>query len=315
MEHNYIGESLTLAEKAKEYIKNKGKTIQALADEIGYARPTLSRYLSGKYDSGVDELENALKGYLASAACDNDAHQAEPRAVWRKTFFQSADAKSILGVCSSCQEYKALGVIVGKSGYGKTYTLKQFAKLSRVAYVECDDAMGSRDLIEAIERSLGLPAGYGTASKRINSIREFCNVNRGYLIIIDEADKLISKYTQKKMELLRSIFDQASVGMIIAGEPKLESMIRSYLERFRNRVDFCVRMGGLSAGEVDRYLDGLRLDGDALSELKTRACNNQTGCFRLLDRTLNNVLRVLYTNSVEVATLKTISEASNMMML
>jgi hypothetical protein len=33
---------------------------------------------------------------------------------------------------------------------------------------------------------------------------------------------------QKKMEILRAIFDQSDVGIVIAGEPKLEAQIKSY---------------------------------------------------------------------------------------
>ena len=80
----------------------------------------------------------------------------------------------------------------------------------------------------------------------MNGIREFFNANRGYLLIIDEADKLVSKYTQKKMEVLRGIFDQSDVGLVIAGEPKLEAAIKTYLTRMANRVDFYTQLGGLS---------------------------------------------------------------------
>ena len=41
-------------------------------------------------------------------------------------------------------------------------------------------------------------------SRRVHGIRDFFNTNKGYLLIIDEADKLVSKYTQKKMEILRA---------------------------------------------------------------------------------------------------------------
>lgn len=50
--------------------------------------------------------------------------------------------------------------------------------------------------------------------------------------VIDEADKLINKYTQKKMEILRGIFDQSDVGIVIAGEPRLETELKSSLTRF-----------------------------------------------------------------------------------
>ena len=103
-------------------------------------------------------------------------------------------------------------------------SLRQYAKLSRVAYIECDDTMSSRDLVEAMERSIGLPNGYGTIWRRVNGIREFCNTNKGYLLIIDEADKLVSKYTQNKMEILRAVFDQSDVFGYEVNIAKLEQI-------------------------------------------------------------------------------------------
>ena len=204
---------------------------------------------------------------------------------------------------------------MGRSGYGKTHTLKQYARLPRVAYVECDDTMSARDLVEAIERMLGLPSGYGTIWKRVNGIRDFFNANRGYLLIIDEADKLVSKYTQKKMEILRAIFDQSDVGLVIAGEPKLEAAIKTYLDRMANRVDFYASLHGLSEREVEDYLQGWDITPEALAELQARARNRQTGCFRLLDRTLSNVRRILKSKGTQTITLPIIQQASGMMML
>lgn len=309
-------ENKSLAEKVNEYLAATGTSIATLAREISYSRTAVSRYLGGKYDSDVTGIEGRLAEFLSAhtgekiALPDGKAQKAK-----RPRFFESRDAKAVLGVCQSCQEYIGLGIVVGRSGYGKTHTLKQYAKLPRVAYIECDDTMSSRDLVEAIEHALGIPNGYGTIWKRVNGIRDYCNTNKGYLLIIDEADKLISKYTQKKMEILRAIFDQSDVGIVIAGEPKLEAQIKSYLVRFANRVDFYASLRGLTASEVKDYLGGYDVEPDALAELTARACNMQTGCFRLLDRTLNNAARILSETDGNKITLKIIEQASSMMML
>ena len=183
------------------------------------------------------------------------------------------------------------------------------------ALIECDDTMSSRDLVEAIEKSLGIPSGYGTIWRRVNGIRDFFNTNKGYLLIIDEADKLVSKYTQKKMEILRAIYDQSDVGVVIAGEPKLEAAIKTYLARMANRVDFYISLKGLEPSEVEKYVSEFEVAPDAMVELKARACNMQTGCFRLLDRTLSNVKRILEERGENIVTLKTIEQASSLMML
>lgn len=316
---NTYTEAQSLAQKVNAHILATHGSIANVAKEIGYSRTTVSRYLSGKYDSDATDLENKLAAYLKSQTGETvDVPAAQIAGVKTGTtpvFYESRDAKAVLGVCQSCQEYIGLGIVVARSGYGKTYSLRQYAKLPRVAYIECDDTMSSRDLVEAIERSLGLPNGYGTIWRRVNGIRDFFNANRGYLLIIDEADKLVSKYTQKKMEILRAIFDQSDVGLVIAGEPKLEAQIKTYLVRMANRVDFYASLRGLSPSEVEGYLEGFQISPDALIELKARACNMQTGCFRLLDRTLSNVKRILANRGEEVVTVKIIEQASSMMML
>lgn len=313
----YAGEVDTLVDRVNRFLERSKMTKTELALELNYSRSTISRYLAGKYDSDVTEIETKLEEFLSikTGLESNERSLAKVFKLERKTFLESRDSSSVIGVCSSCQEFHGLGIVVGKSGYGKTHALEYYAKMPRVAYIECDDTMACRDLVEAIERALGIPTTYGTIWKRVNGIREFFNINRGYLLIIDEADKLINKYTQKKMEILRSIFDQSDVGMVIAGEPKLESMIKGYLTRFANRVDFYASLKGLSSKEVELYLDGFKVEQDALSELSLRACNLQTGCFRLLDRTLNNAIRIMNENGLETITLKVIDQASNMMML
>ena len=309
--------SKSLAEQINDQLAASGMSIASLANEIpGYSRTTISRYLAGKYEGDVSSVEGVLAEWIARRTGAAVSLPEQPSKTSQKPeFFESRDALKVLGVCQSCQEYIGLGIVVARSGYGKTYTLRRYTKLPRVAYVECDDTMSSRDLVVAIEKSLGIRTGYGTIWRRVNGIRDFFNTNKGYLLVIDEADKLVSKYTQKKMEILRAIFDQSDVGLVIAGEPKLEAAIKTYLARMANRVDFYVSLRGLEPSEVERYLSEFDIAPEAMVELKARACNMQTGCFRLLDRTLSNVRRILAERNESVVTLKTIEQASSLMML
>ena len=306
-----------LAQRINDYLAGTRTSIATLANEIpGYSRPTISRYLSGKYDGDITTIERLLADWLAQRTGEAVDVPERPGKTGRKpAFLETRDAVNVLGVCQSCQDYIGLGIVVAQSGYGKTYSLRQYAKLPRVAYIECDDTMSSRDLVEAIEKTLGIPSGYGTIWKRVNGIRDFFNTNKGWLLIIDEADKLVSKYTQKKMEILRAIYDQSDVGIVIAGEPKLEAAIKTYLVRMANRVDFYISLKGLTPGEVEKYVSEFEVAPEAMVELKARACNMQTGCFRLLDRTLSNVKRILEERGENTVTLKTIEQASSLMML
>ncbi len=309
----------TLAEQMVDRLSELKMSKAEAALKMNYSRSALSQYLNGKYASDPTELEKKIIIFLEqTGGMEGEAQvPAEKTKLGKKVeFFESMDFVQTIGVCKACQDNMGLGIIVGKTGQGKTHTLKKYAKLPRVAYVECDDTMACRDLVEAIEVQLGMPrSSGGTIWKRVNRIREFFNINEGYLLIVDEADKLINKYTQKKMEILRGILDQSDVGIVIAGEPRLESEIKGCLARFANRVDFYYKFKGLSQAEVTDYLETFEIDEAAMGEFISRATNNQSGCFRLLDRTLNNVLRILKERGESKVTLKIVGEASNMMML
>ena len=114
-----------------------------------------------------------------------------------------------------------MGVVIARSGRGKTYSLREYAKLPRVAYIECGGSMCRSDIVHSIENALGLPRGRGTVWQREEAIFEFLNYNKGYLLIIDEADKLINNGKFSKIELLREIFDHSNVGMVFTGEPEM----------------------------------------------------------------------------------------------
>ena len=316
-------EERELKERVLDILKERGITKAELADrltemsEARYTRSTISKYLSGKYDANPEGIESALWEFVSEFENGEDVKSETATWLRAKTeYFESVDYVNTLGVCRSCQEDAALGIVIAKSGYGKTHSLKKYAKMPRVAYIECDDTMACRDLVEAIEKEIGMPQGAGgTIWSRVNRIRDFFNTNESYLLIIDEADKLINKYTQKKMEIIRGIYDQSDVGIVIAGEPRLEAEIKGNLVRFANRMDFYYKLKGLTEQEVREYLKGYEIDEPAMNEFMLRARNNQTGCFRLLDRTLTNVLRLMRETGGKRITLKVMREASGMMML
>lgn len=324
-----IPEEISLLDFTNGYLKenkHKGATIAEIARKGDVSRTLVSRYLSGTYESNPEKVEKAIIDYFEGIDTNEnqDFEEAEEHpkqedngVVKNNTlagFYESRDAVNVVAVCGLCQDNVSLGVIVGKSGFGKTHTLKQYAKKGRVCYIECDDSMTSRDLVDAVGLSIGIPRGSGgTVWSRVQAIKDFFEINEGYLLIIDEADKLLTKYSAKKMEIVRTIFDQCEVGLIVAGEPALESMLKLYLPRFANRADYFVKMKGLTDIEIRDYLKDFNADDEAFEIIVNRGTNAQTGCFRLLNRTLKNILRIKQDDSI--ITKKDLNIASNMMML
>lgn len=322
----------TLAEKMNGRLAELRLSKAEAALRMNYSRPALSQYLNGKYASDPTELEKKIAWFLHETEPDRigsrpddqnivgsitppEGWSPQPRLKSKVEFFESRDFVQAIGVCQACQENMGIGIIVGRSGYGKTHALRKYAKLPRVVYIEGNETMNCKDIVRRIENKTGIPRSYGSIDERMERIVDFFNINQGYLLIMDEADKLINKYTQKKIELLRNISDSADLGIVIAGEPALETLLKSYDARFANRMDFYYKLKGLSRQEVTDYLEGYEVEESALAEFMSRANNSQSGCFRLLDRTLSNVLRILKERGETRVTMKIVSEASNMMML
>lgn len=323
LQENTYTQEVTLADKINEILKEMKMTKAELALRISYSRSAVSQYLNKKYQSDPADLEVKLQEFIKQYNAEMGKTESEARpsahpvSVIRPKveYFESTDYVQTIGICKACQENMALGIVVAKSGYGKTHTLKKYAKMPRVIYIEGNETMNCKDIVRRIENKIGMSRCYGSIDERMEHIVEFFNVNEGYLIIMDEADKLINKYTQKKIELLRNITDAADVGLVIAGEPVLENLLKGYDKRFTNRMDFYYKLRGLSQQEVYDYLEGYDVDEAAKAEFLIRATNTHTGCFRLLDRTLNNVIRILKDSGQTKITMKVMKQASNMMML
>jgi len=319
----------TLAEIMNDRLRELKMTKAEAAMRMNYSRTAISQYLNNKYASDPTEIEKKILIFLQETG-DGETEskgimdnwepvparlKMQPLLKKKVEFFESTDFVQAIGVCQACQENRGLGIIVGRSGYGKSHALKKYAKLPRVIYIEGNETMNCKDIIRRLEKKAGIPRSYGSIDERMERIVDFFNINQGYLLIVDEADKLINKYTQKKIEMLRNISDSADLGIVIAGEPVLETLLKSYDTRFANRMDFYYKLKGLSRQEVTDYLEGYEVDEAAMGEFVSRATNTQGGCFRLLDRTLNNVLRILKEKGESKVTIKIISEASGMMML
>lgn len=304
-----------------EYMKDKKLTITKIASDIGYSRALVSRYMSGKYDGNINEIEDKLSKYMCLSNDENEVIEntvdSRNKTYSIPTLLKNDDAVQLMGVCSNCQKYSEFGMIVGKTGYGKTYVLRQYANaFKKVVMIECDDTMSVRDLIEEITSSIGIPVNNGTNRKKLLRIREFFSINKGYLLIIDEADKLINKYTQKKLDVIRTLIDDpnADVGIVLSGEPNLENLVRSYLERLANRNEACYELNGLVSDEVKDYLKEFNFDNEALEEMIRRATNNKTGCFRILNRTMKNISRNM-TSPNELITLDIVMKATRMTLI
>ena len=65
-----------LAERINQYILEQKSSIAAISKEIGYSRTSVSRYLSGKYDSCASTMEEKLAEFREQLGKDKNRERA-----------------------------------------------------------------------------------------------------------------------------------------------------------------------------------------------------------------------------------------------
>jgi len=131
------------------------------------------------------------------------------------------------------------------------------------------------------------------------------------LILIDEADRL----RMASLEQVRAIFDAGEIGVILIGMPGLEKRLARY-PQFYSRIGFVHEFRPLAAMEVRELLErrwappGVYLPQQSLDAETVAAIIRITGGnFRLLNRLLTQIERILEINGLNEIT-KAVVEAA-----
>lgn len=131
------------------------------------------------------------------------------------------------------------------------------------------------------------------------------------LLVIDEADRL----KMAALEQARSIFDQGGIGMILIGMPGLEKRLARY-PQFYSRIGFVHEFRPLSASEIRQLLErhwtppGVTLPGVTIDSVAAASIIRITGGnFRLLNRLLTQVERILEINALPSVTKEVVEAA------
>jgi DNA transposition AAA+ family ATPase len=131
------------------------------------------------------------------------------------------------------------------------------------------------------------------------------------LLVIDEADRL----RVAGLEQVRDIFDHGSIGLVLIGMPGIEKRLARYPQLY-SRIGFVHEFRPLAAKEIRELLDQHWTPPDV--HLPQHPWDQETvaaiiritgGNFRLLNRLLTQMERILEINSVQQVT-KTVVEAA-----
>jgi DNA transposition AAA+ family ATPase len=149
-------------------------------------------------------------------------------------------------------------------------------------------------------------------------IRCVCPVNDPTdLLLIDEVDRI----KMSGLEQLRALFDSGGVGVVLIGMPGLERRLARYAQLY-SRIGFVHEFRALGPAEVGALLGcwrppEVRLPEDLLADAEGVAAIIRVtgGNFRLLDRLLTQVGRILEINGLETVTREVVEAAREVLVI
>jgi DNA transposition AAA+ family ATPase len=130
------------------------------------------------------------------------------------------------------------------------------------------------------------------------------------LIVIDEADRL----KESGLEQLRDMFDSDNTGLVLIGMPGIEKRLARYPQLY-SRVGFVHEFRPLNTKEMRRVLEERELphvlDRQALKdeEVVSAILRVTGGNFRLLNRLLTQISRILEINRLKKVTREVVEAA------
>ncbi len=170
-------EKQQIAARLKEYCDKMGSQNKAARSLNGTSTATISKMLSGDWETISDEMWRAVAAQIGH---DTSAWQIVQTNAFKRMTFLMEQAK----------EESLVIAITGFAGCGKTEAIKSYAKGKRNVYhLMCSEYWNRRTFISKLLRVLGKDMG-GNVSDQMDEIVETLNSADAPLVILDEADKL-----------------------------------------------------------------------------------------------------------------------------
>lgn len=180
-----------------------------------------------------------------------------------------------LGMCRFAEENRALVIITGKPGTGKTTIVKKLPEvLKNPVCIEAYPMMRMGDML----RILGDKIGVRTSGSLFNKTMQIEQALKGsdITLVIDEAE-MLRKWDNDKLEVLRKIWDHTGISLIMFGTPMLESIVSRMNTTQLSRRMFSLKLRGASKKEVREALKEYNITDEAADELSRIAADTDRG--------------------------------------
>ncbi len=260
-------------------------------------------------------------------------------------FLVTKEHRRFAEFCAACRRYRYIALCYGVAGVGKTLSSRIYAHWDRIESLSAlqlrerpaaPEIMECRTIFytapvtatpERVEREVqGAWKQFNTLLVEMDRVLRNVTVwnyplalpNCVELIIVDEADRL----KPAALEQLRDIYDRSRIGLVLIGMPGIEKRLARYPQLY-SRVGFVHHFKPLSQEEMRFVLQhkwqqlGLSLDPCDFTDTEAIAAIIRItgGNFRLLQRLLGQVERVMRINELHYVTKEVVESARELLVI
>lgn len=241
-------QTFTIIERFNAYISERGIKLAQVAREINYVESVISSWRGNVYKGDNDAVTRIVNDWM-----ERDARRAE--AAKPKDYVSTWVAECMRTVAHLADKHLKMAVIVAPSGTGKTKVLQTLTKEMRGVYIAADRGHATpRGFLLTLSRAVDGRLS-GNINVLLSSIVEKLKGTRR-IIFLDEAH-----YLTPVLSLIRSIYDQAGVPIVMAGTSDILPYVDDRTDgrgQFASRTLFCnildsivdVERGGGDKSEV-----------------------------------------------------------------
>ena len=237
-------------------LKKYGITLSDIERVTGYSRSTISQVLAGNY-KGSEKTKREIIEAIQKMMEERE----------RKKFVPTAQ-RLMMGVLEDTYEFRDFAMITGESGIGKTYTIRRFIENHPdTLYLKIRVRMPYGEILKEILRLLGIRKVYGSNDEKLRLIMDALEAKGIRMLIVDEADLLVSKNKeafQNKLEIFREIWaDGEGPAVVLVGLPKLERAVLESVETYvYSRIGHMLRLPDPLPDELEEFLKQHLNDSD-----------------------------------------------------
>lgn len=257
--------------KLKDLVKFSGNN---------YGVTVWSQWINGKYEGKVEAVTEIATEFLRRRKALEGLAKTQQFRIMDRLY-------------KVCQRRNELGVIVARSGLGKTIAAQSYSlNYPDVIFVPCIPRMTAAGVLDIIRQDLGLVYKHNT--KRQDKFYLIVNALRKHprLIILDEGNEL----DVNTLETLRMIHDDGHCGMVIQGDNKLMVTLQSgggkeNLAQLYSRVRRFVEPPRPTQDDIRAYCKyrGMPLNGDKDVLRYLNSLMQNAGEFRKLEYLLDEI--------------------------